>query len=151
VGKIAGDLDEQPLEVVGGEEEVRGGVTGEEGCRSPLLQLISGRRCSRSHRRPLRRRRHQLCRERGERKSYRCRVSFRCVAWDGIQDLGLEFLNPGRTRCFGGDIGQGSIPPEFNRTGCKLGPGLNPGESDPGCQMGIRARSRPGWDETNKP
>jgi hypothetical protein len=65
--------------------------------------LISGRRCSRSHRRrPLRRRRRQLCRERGERKSYRCGVSFRCVAWDGIHDLGLEFLNPGRTRCFGG-------------------------------------------------
>jgi hypothetical protein len=32
----------------------------------------------------------------------------------------------------------------------KFGPGLNPGESDPGCQTGFRAQSRPGWDETNK-
>jgi hypothetical protein len=70
--------------------------------------LISGRRCSRSHRRrPLRRRRRQLCRERGERKSYRswCVVSVRRSGWHPRPRAGVS--NPGRTRCFGGDIGQG--------------------------------------------
>jgi hypothetical protein len=51
---------------------------------------------------------------------------------------------------FRGEIGPDATPPGFNRMRPKFGPGLNPGESDPGCQTGFRAQSRPGWDETNK-
>jgi hypothetical protein len=78
-----------------------------------------------------------------------CVVSMRRSGWHPRPRAGVSKSRSNKV--FRGDIGQGSIPPGFNRTGCKLGPGLNPGESDPDCQTGIRARSRPGWDETNKP
>jgi hypothetical protein len=51
---------------------------------------------------------------------------------------------------FRGEIGSGTTPSGFNRTCYKFGPGLNLGELDTGCQTGIRAQSRPDWDETNK-
>jgi hypothetical protein len=48
------------------------------------------------------------------------------------------------------EIGRGGIPAGFNRTYHRKIPGLNPHESDPSCQTGIRARSRPGWEQPNK-
>jgi hypothetical protein len=66
--------------------------------------LISGRRRSGRHRRHLRRRRRPaLSRERGERKGSMSCVSVRRARED-IHEVGLEFLNPGRTRGFGGKL-----------------------------------------------
>jgi hypothetical protein len=47
------------------------------------------------------------------------------------------------------EIGRGGILGGFNRKHRRKEAGLNPSESDPDCQTGIGARSRPGWDETN--
>jgi hypothetical protein len=90
------------------------------------------------------------CHEKGERKgSWCCVVSVRRSGWYPRRRAGVSESRSNEG--FRAEIGQGSIPPGFNQTGYKLGPRLNPGESDSGCQTGIRARSRPGWDETSKP
>jgi hypothetical protein len=144
VGKIAGDLDEQPSDVGKGsvaESPMR------KGADILSSSWFSGRRRSRSHRRPLTVVAGAVARE--ERDEGSARVISVCRSGWYPRPRARVSESPWNEG-FRGENGPGAIPPGFNRTGYKFGPGLNPGESDPGCQTGIRARSRPGWDRTNK-
>jgi hypothetical protein len=80
----------------------------------------------------------------------RRRSSSSCVDWGfvprGESRIFFPYENDGDRR----EIGRGGIPEGFNRTHHGKIPGLNPRESDPGCQTGIQARSRPGWEQPNK-
>jgi hypothetical protein len=64
--------------------------------------------------------------------------------------VGLEFYFPAKRAGFGPKT-QDGIPTGMKRTHFFLGPGCNPGRTDPDQPTGIGLKTPPGWDETNKP